>query len=289
MNPLGRALDRVRVYLLERQSPDGGFCFYRGYYVEEPSLSDTWHALATLIGLLGVVLPNEDAHAAFVIGRPIAPQPGALHARVCALQTLGVDDPRLTEVAEAVASLQVKSIDPSRHASLVAVLERLHCTLWLKRHFGQAVAVDELAQVLLQMENPDGGYGTPPNLIDTEAASVVLALCGQTPTERTGAFVQRMAVPGFGFRLTANSLSPHLETTCAGLLMCSRLDLPVAHVEDAIAFILSCQTGNGGFARAADALPDLALTHQALTALALHVAPRLLGSLVSSDSNGEVS
>jgi prenyltransferase beta subunit len=35
----------------------------------------------------------------------------------------------------------------------------------------------------------------------------------------------------------------------------------------ALAFILDCQTGDGGFARAPDALPDIALTHLALAGL----------------------
>lgn len=280
--PLARALDRVHAYLLERQSPAGGFCFYRGYYAEEPNLADTWHALATLIGLLGVMLPDKDKHAAFVIEQPVDPQPVTLHARVRALQTLGIDDPHSVEVADAVASLPVKSIDHAMQISLEAALRRLRCTLWLKRHVGQVVAIDALAQALLRIEHTDGGYGTPPNLIDTEAVIAVLALCGhRVPTERTGAFVQRMAIPGFGFRLTADSLSPHLETTCAGIFACCRLGLPVPHAEDAMTFILSCQAGNGGFARAADALPDLSLTHLALAALSAQVAPQSLRDVAS--------
>ena len=281
-NPLLSALDRARDYLMERQSPGGGFCFYRGYYLEEPNLSDTWHAVAALTGLLGVVLPERDSHADFIIGQPIEPQPLVLYCRVRALLALGVDDPESATVQSAVVDLQRHLPDLAMHTSLSAALQRLNCTLWLKRHFGLMLAADDLAHPLLQGEHADGGFGTPPNLLDTEAAIAVLMLCGHAPAERTGEFVNRMAVPGFGFRLTANSLSPNLETTCAGMLSCCRLGLPIPHARDAIAFVLSCQTGNGGFARAADALPDITLTHLALAALARHMAPLSLCDMASS-------
>lgn len=281
-SPMLSALHRARAYLLERQSPGGGFCFYRGYYLEEPNLSDTWHAVAALTNLLGVVLPAKNCHADFIIARPIEPQPFALYYRVRALLALGVDDPKSTEVRSVVMALRVHLPDLAMHAPLVDSLRRFECTLWLKRHFDLAVAADNLALTLLQGEHVDGGYGTPPNLLDTEAAIAVLMLCSHTPASRTGGFVNRMAVPGFGFRLTAGSLSPNLETTCAGMTSCCRLGLPIAHARDAVAFILSCQTGNGGFARAADALPDVALTHLALAALAEHVAPLPLYAITSA-------
>ncbi|CAM5547676.1 dynamin family protein [Rhodanobacter lindaniclasticus] len=137
--------------------------------------------------------------------------------------------------------------------------------MWLKRHFELPTALDDLALALLRGEHEGGGYGIPPNLLDTEAAIAVLMLCGHAPPPRTGDFVNRMAVAGFGFRLTAGSLSPNLETVCAGIRSCCRLGMPIPHARDAMAYVLSCQTGNGGFARASGALPDITLTHLALT------------------------
>ncbi|KZC22681.1 MULTISPECIES: prenyltransferase/squalene oxidase repeat-containing protein [Rhodanobacter] len=284
-NPLVSALDRVRTYLLERQSPNGGFCFYRGYYVEEPNLSDTWHAIVVLTELLGVVLPEKSSHASFIIGQPVEPQPLALYYRVRALLALEVGDPESAEVASAVMALQTHFPDIATYASLSAALQRIKCTVWLKRRFGLPMAVDDLARTLLQGEHDDGGYGTPANLLDTEAAIAVLMLCGHAASSRTGDFVNRMAVPGFGFRLTAGSLSPNLETVCAGMRSCCRLGLSVPHAQDAVAFMLSCQTGNGGFARAAGALPDITLTYLALTTLARQMAPRLLRDMVPPRSD----
>jgi len=273
-------LDRARAYLLERQSPTGGFCFYRGYYAEEPNLSDTWHAVAVLIGLLGVVLPEKNSHASFIIGQPIAPQPLLLYYRVRALHALGVDDPKSAEVQVAVTALQTHFPDIAGHASLSAVLRRVRCTVWLKRHFGLPMPLDDLALTLLGEEHEDGGYGTPPNLLDTEAAIAALMCCGHASPPRTGDFVNRMALAGFGFRLTAGSLSPNLETVCAGVRSCCRLGMPIPHARDATAFVLSCQTGNGGFARAAGALPDITLTHLALTSLARQMAPLSMKDMI---------
>jgi len=280
--PLVSALDRARTYLLGRQSPHGGFCFYRGYFAEEPNLSDTWHAIAALAGVLGVVLPEKNSHASFIMGQPIEPQPLVLYYRVRALLALDADDLESTQVRSAVAALQTYFPDIATHTSLFAVLQRVRCTVWLKRHFGLPMAVDDLAQSLLRAQNEDGGYGTPPNLLDTEAAIATLMLCGQASPSRTSDFVNRMALPGFGFRLTAGSLSPNLETVSAGIRSCCRLGLPVPDAEDAVAFVLSCQTGNGGFARAAGALPDITLTHLALSTLARQMVPLLLRDMIPS-------
>lgn len=268
-SPITAALDRAQTYVLGKQSPRGGFCFYRGYYVEEPNLADTWHGLAALT-LLGISPSEPDTHAAFVLGQPIEPQPFALYYRVRALHALEADDPMEAEVKLAVNALQIYRFDPS-HVSFTTNLQRLRCVLWLKKHFHLPIDAEETLGALLASEDTSGGFGSPPNVLDTETAIGVLQLSNRAIPASAGEFLQRMAAPWFGFRLTAGSLSPNLETTCAGVIGCSRTDKPVPHAKDAIAFILSCQTGNGGFSRTAGALPDLALTHMALTTLIVHL------------------
>lgn len=272
---LEKALGRVLAYVLGRQSPQGGFCFYRNEYLDEPNLSDTWCATTILADLLRTEIPRRSRHAEFVIGLPIQPQAFALYHRVGALQCLGWADPWTDKVRMAVMALPVRA--PARNpprASLTVELARLGDTLCLKRHFQLEIAIHDLAQALLRLEHADGGFGTPPNLLDTAAALAALDFCGVAASPHTADFVQRMAVPGFGFRLAAGSFSPNLETACAGMSSCRLLGLPVPHADDAVSFILSCQSGSGGFARAADALPDLTLTHLALSTLAQHVARR---------------
>lgn len=267
--PIAASLARAQAYILGRQSPQGGFCFYRGYYLEEPNLADTWYGLAAL-ALLDVKPRNHPDHVAFVLARPVEPQPFALYYRVRALSVLSVDDPMDAEIRRAVASLQIHPLDPGS-TSLSASLQRLRCVLWLKRHFNLPKHAGETVQKLLESESVKGGYGMPPNVLDTEAAIGVLKLCGRAIASRTADFIHGMAEPQFGFRLTAGALSPNLETTCAGVMACSRLGKPIPYAEDTMAFILSCQSGNGGFARTADALPTLALTHMSLATLIVHM------------------
>ncbi len=264
---LPSALQHARDYLLEKQSPGGGFCFYRGYYLEEPNLSDTWHGVAALTDLLGVELTKRKAHADFVIGRPVEPQPFSLYYRIRCLLALQISDPAADEVAQAVEALRLSLPDPAQPQQLGAALQQLHCVLWLRKYLGMHTADEHLAQEVLSMANEDGGYGDPSNLLDTADAIALLELCGATLPPTTREFVSSMADPQFGFRLTATSRSPNLETVHAGAASCRRLAMDVAHVAAATAFVLSCQTGSGGFARASDALPDITLTHMALTTL----------------------
>ncbi len=266
-DPLASALQRARDYLLEKQSPSGGFCFYRGYYLEEPNVADTWHGVATLTGLLGVELSQPKQHADFVIVQTVEPQPFALYCRIRCLLALQTSDPAAAEVAQTVAGLHVELPDPTRPELLGSALRRLHCVLWLRQHLGMSIAAENIADAVLAMSNEDGGYGAPSNLLDTAEAITVLALCGAAPPASTGQFVLSVADPQFGFRLVARAPSPSLETVHAGAASCHRLDLAIPHVAAATGFVLSCQSGSGGFARASGALPNIALTYMALTTL----------------------
>lgn len=268
---LDAALALARDYALGRQCANGGFSFYRNDYLEEPSPHDTWHALAAL-RLLGTSPPREEDIFRFIIDQPVTAQPYALYFRVRSLGLLEAADPEHAAVRAAVAALTTPIPDLASTDDPNDALTHLRLVLWLKRHFGLSFQARGMAQSLLASEHSDGGFGVPPNLIATRLVLAVLVLCEAHPSARTEAFVARMATPGFGFRLTAGPLAPNLEITCAGISCCQRLNLPIAHAADAQAFILDCQTG-GGFARAPDALPDLALTHLALAGLEVLAGP----------------
>jgi hypothetical protein len=267
---LTQALARARAYLLGRQCANGGFSFYRSDVLEEPDTHDTWHALAAL-RCLGTSPPRRQDIVRFVAQQPVPTQPYGLYFRVRSLCLLDAADPFHAAVREAVAALptpDLQSLDDSTDT-----LYSLRLALWLKRHFGLAFPAQDIARRLLAGEHPDGGYGLPPNLLATRQALAVLDLCQAPAPARAGAFVMGLATPDFGFRLTADSLAPNLEITCAGVSCCRRLGLPIPHAADALAFILDCQTGDGSFARAPSALPDIALTHLALSGLEVLAGP----------------
>lgn len=276
---LQAALDKARAYLLSRQSASGGFCFYRGAGVDEPNPFDTWHAVAAL-KLFGLQPAAPDTVADCVARAELQAQPYGLYYRVRTLQALGHTDPASESVREAVAGLSLPMMSTS---CPFGGMERLRLILALKRHFGLAYPAQDIGHSLMQLEHRDGGFGTPPNLLDTRIALSILALCDGQGTASARAFVTNLETPGFGFRLTANSLSPTLETICAGIACCRRLNLTVTYAQDALHFILGCQGRNGGFARAAGALPDIGLTHFAIAGLAVLVNP--LPTLTASEES----
>ena len=60
------------------------------------------------------------------------------------------------------------------------------------------------------------------------------------------------------------SLFAALEILHAGVRGCALLAQPVRYAEAVLDFVLACRSGDGGFARAPDALPNIELTHRAL-------------------------
>jgi hypothetical protein len=266
---LASARADVRRYVLSRQSPGGGFCVYRSELLDEPNPFDTWHALATL-GLLEVPEPNAEACARFVAMQAVEHQAHALYYRVRSLLALKHPDPKAAQVRDAVAGLTEPLPAPGTPPSQVGgALQALRHAVWLKQHFGCALPQAQIIGDLLRLEDAGGGFPVPPDLVTSRAICAVLHLCGQDIPQRTVDYVDSLAVPGFGFRLTANSLSPNLETTCAGIQCCAWSHRSLRHATDALRFILACQGGRGGFARAPDALSDLACTHLAIEALGL--------------------
>ncbi len=263
---LANVLDRARAYVLGRQSPNGGFSFYRTSDINEPSLSDTWHAIAAL-RLLNVAPPHSDSIIKFVTEQRPQAQAYALYFRVRILDALQTLDPERATVAGLVRSLPARLRPSDAAFEHSDELERLHLTLWLNKHFALPFATRALGSVLSALEHPGGGFGTPANLLDTAEVLSIPSLCRSVSSPATRKLVTRLGVPGFGFRLTMSSLTPTLETTCAGIECCVRLRLPVPYPKDTRDFILDCQTGNGGFARAPGALAGLALTHLALSGL----------------------
>lgn len=257
----------TRQYLTERQSPSGGFCFYRGYYLEEPNLADTFHAVSAWGLVTRDPLPERRGHVAFVLRHEVEQQPFALYYRVNSLRALGASDPDEERVREAVAALPLVLPNMGSTAPQLP-LRRLAYCLWLKRHFGLLDGPEvHVGEALFASEGDEGGYGNPPNLVDTIEALQVLTLCGARPRALTVGFVRSLGIPGFGFQLTVHSLSPSLETTCAGIECSSLLGTSVEFADDALDYVLACQTGNGGYALRPEALPNLAWTHLALRAL----------------------
>jgi hypothetical protein len=273
VSELRKAVARAEGYIRSRQSDNGGFCFYRTDYVDEPNLHDTYYAVAAL-KLLGAEVARKDRLVQFVDGFPLWGL-NYLYHYAFTLDLLGqdriIDKDRLARIH----SLTIAAPQALRSGQTRAWLEDALMTLQLRRRFAEIAEYPEVAHLINSL-NRGGGYGAKPNLWDTYLSLSILEALGKyQPKEETLRFVEEQQVPSLGFALSEDSLMANLEVLHAGVKCCALLGVPVKYGADVLAAVMCCQASDGGFARAPTALPDLKLTYRGLKVIAL-VAPELL-------------
>lgn len=274
------AAAKAAEYLQRRQSPEGGFCFYRWQSVDEPSLHDTWHALATF-RLLGLDVPRPGRVAEFLQGFDAAGFDDFYH-RTLAFAALSIaPDAR---ILQRIGDLDAGALLKDARLSMTGRLERALRMVTLQRRFAAITAPDASILAVRGLRR-DGGWGDKPNLGDTWLALAILTACGESgPDGATRHFVEGLQVASFGFTATADSMYANLEAVHAGLRASRALQLPMRHAADAVSFVLACQGSDGGFARTPDALPNIALTHCGVLALiAAGALPARDASAMSTD------
>jgi hypothetical protein len=261
----GQAAIRARQYLADRQSPNGGFCFYRWQGIEESNLHDTWHAVAG-VTLLGEKVLRRDDVEAFLSGFESKGIDDLYH-RASTFERLDVAID--TDMRGWIDGLDAAAVFQDAALRLSARLEHALRIVRMQCLFSDVRMPRTIREYVLDLECEGGGWGDEPNIEDTWLALAILESCGERAFRQvTRAFVDALQVPSFGFVATRNSSYAQLDVVHAGLRACAALALPVRHAVDAVRFVLACQTPNGSFARAPDALPDIALTHRGLLALA---------------------
>ncbi len=266
-----RALARAREYLIGRQCADGGFCFYRSEYVEESNLRDTYHAVASL-ALVGMNPPRKEQVVAFVENSTLYGI-SYLYHYAFALELLG-SEPHVDR--ERMRRLRVRKLDVNSGESVSAWLEETFYAIRLQRRFGHLPHRARIAALVRQLES-GGGFGKEPNLIDTYFGVGILSAIGEGDRlAETRSFVSALQAPGLGFNPTRKTRATSLETIHAGVNCCRMLGIETKYAADILAFVLSCQSRDGAFAREPVALPDIELTHQALEITAV-LAPGALG------------
>lgn len=264
------AVADARRYLHERQSPLGGFCFYRWQHIDEPNLGDTFHAVAAL-HRIGAAIPHADRVEKFLHVFPTAGL-DALYYRAFTHALLDdaapLDEAWLREIRD--FTLPVPSANGRAPSS--GALERTRRALTLKRRFATLDGVD-VAGIRAGIDGlwrGEGGYGAAkPNLWDTWLCLAILdRLDAPLPVATACRFLDGLQFPAFGFVATRDSLLAALEIAYAGVRCCALLAQPVRYPEAVLDFVLACRDGDGGFARAPDALPNIELTYQALGIIA---------------------
>lgn len=259
--------DRAAEYLCSRQSPSGGFCFYRTDDVDEPNLDDSYHAVRTLT-LLGWEIPRRAELLEFIEGTAESGQPSHLYLLTLILRTL---DPGYRPSPGQQARIRALAPTPPPGPDSPALggwLHRTRTVARLKRLFTDFAEAEAVRRALLPLKRPGGGFGRRPNAWDTWLALDIAHACGGAiDLPDTRAFVDRLQTPPFGFSTVEGNVTSNLDTLFAGVRSCMLLGLPVKFPTVVYSFVLACQTGKGGFARAPDALPDIELTHRAVWTL----------------------
>lgn len=267
-------------YLQGRQCPQGGFCFYRSEYVNEPNLADTFHAVSAL-RLLGIAPLRPDLLHDYLRGIEPSAQPWDLFHLTGTLRVLDPGYAPRGATRDRIAGLRIGPAPECRSVHLSGWLARARVIALLQRDCGVAFDRDRLARAVVALMH-DGGFGAGPNLFDTGQAIDVLQACGATPDlPGLASFVDRLQTAFFAFRGTVDSCMGRLHLVWAGTRCCRALGLPLHFGGDALDFTLACQTGGGGFADAPDALPDIVQTHRAIELLTA-LLPRAVDAEVAS-------
>jgi hypothetical protein len=280
------AVARAAAYIRTRQSPSGGFCFYRYGGIDEPNLGDTYYAVAAL-RLYGIEVPNARKAGEFVSQARIF---GLTYLYFCAftLEHLGLASRISEEMLAAIRTLSIAVPENARSVDTSGWLESVRKTIRLQQRFTATAPVEKLAAMLVPRAARSescypqvagfvadllqrGGFGVRANLWDTSLALSVAALLGLRPPDGLVAFIDSLQQPPVGFLMTPQSAVSSLDVAYAGSRCCEILALAVRHRQELIEFTLSCQSPNGGFAHAPMALPNLEFTYRGLQTLAMLV------------------
>ncbi len=263
-----------RRYVLDRQTPSGGFCFYRygPWGVEEPNAVDTGSAIASLV-LLGCAVPRLNQVVAWLQG--LQDHTGGYASLVIADATLGAlhrlglapeRDPR-NYLQDAAAQI---GLFDSRAHEWNGWLANAHCCLqWWHVH---GLSLDQprrmLPAILKVLEDPEGGFvASHPSVIETWHALRILSLLDQTLPQNALTFLRQCEHSVSGMTLTPGSTATSLEAQHAGARALRLYTAGVTQHAAIRRFTAACQTSGGGFARTPDALPNLIDTFRALAVL----------------------
>jgi hypothetical protein len=195
VSELRKAVVRAESYIRSRQSDNGGFCFYRADYVDEPNLHDTYYAVAAL-KLLGAEVARKDRLVQFVDRFPLWGL-NYLYHYAFTLDLLGqarlIDKDRLARIH----SLTIAAPRALRSGQTRAWLEDALMTLQLRRRFAEIAEYPEVVHLINSL-NRGGGYGDKPNLWDTYLSLSILEALGKCePEEECKLESFRRPIPAF--------------------------------------------------------------------------------------------
>ncbi len=258
-------------YIASRQDPDGGFCFYRDFGVNESNAPDTLAAVAGL-NLLGEPVPRRPDVATWLRRQQRDKGDFATltiaWACVKALRLLETEpehDARPYALGWAQRLLRPgKTPGGGTLRALVQITDLLDILAIVP---GREISEAGL-RLLKDLEGPEGGYGAPgASLVDTwRALQVAGRLDGNLETEALD-YARCCEHPAYGFNIAPRAVTTAVEVQVAGLEVLARCGASPRYAGAARRFVAACQTPQGGFARVPGALTRLEDTWLGLRAL----------------------
>lgn len=265
--------EQVLKYILERHCREqGGFCFYR---LEEPSGADTYYSLRILDALQ---------------------EPFADEKTVSYLEKLQSPDGSYESIFSAFYSIKGLQIlkkkpayDPSQYiiakmaeydihaedipAEVTSIFKRLLFLVEIYDSSGlvRSEAIEKnIRRLVLQFQNPDGGFGYFNSSLDETAKAVeILRVMGHGPDpSRVRVFISRCEMPDHGFTAVPGTSLSYIEHIYAGLKLSELVSYRPKYLDACEIFISGCRRRNGGFSRAiSDGIPTIEYTCYAVNSL----------------------
>lgn len=264
-------------YLIGRQTPDGGFCFYRAYGVEDSNGKDTYSAVAGLCSLQASVPDlnkllawlhrlqnNRGGYFNFSMGWFVLETLRLLNAKP-------LYDPEAFLQAEHDQFLSIDwRVRTMEWSSLLLRLSRLTTLMGQSAMIASASFRTEVSILLDSLRGRHGGYGHPAeNLLDTYRVAIIIDRLNLKQPAGILEFAERCGDGVFGFRQVPSGSANSLAAVHAGIGLYNLCGAAMS--QDRIAsirsYISSCQTGIGGFGRTPGAIATLEDTWLALDCL----------------------
>ncbi len=257
-------------YVRGRQTPEGGFSYYRAWGVEEPGAADTWHAVAALATLGSVPDRSEDCvqwlrdrqsedggYAGIATAWHVVEALACLSAapRHNPAQWLAPYSERLFDGMDAEVSGGEVLLSLTRHVEL---RERL--SLALEPRHRNAISAN-----LTRIRDANGGFPRGgANLVDSAVALRLLRSAGLLPDRRLLEFALACENPASGFCAVAEGQSTHLGALAAGVAIMHYFDAAPAYPRSLLDLTMACRHPTGGYGRHIGAVATLHDTHLAV-------------------------
>ena len=258
--------ERSLRYVTSRQCRNGGFCFYRTEYLEEPNLHDTYYALVAY-RLMDRPVPNRDRVVDYLrSATSYGAQTSYLYYLARGMRLLGCPD-QYPELQHRIAQLHIRPLESDDSLSISSWLEDALMVARLRKTFAEATGFEPVKHVIGDLRA--GHYRAyRRNLLDTYLMLRILAeLDRLQEIDDLKRFVDAMQAPSLGFRMTQTSAAINMDILYAGVFSCAMSGIAITYAHDIVGHVLASQKKDGGFARAPAAAGDLQTNYKGLRVL----------------------